>query len=462
MALLDDNVVRGRYEVLDEIASGGMASVHLGRLIGPVGFARTVAIKRLHDHFAKDPDFITMFLDEARLAARVAHSNVVSTLDIITTGGEVLLVLEYVHGETLSRLLRRALLRGQCLPLPTVVSIVSGVLHGLHAAHEAKDELGRPLSIVHRDVSPQNILIGVDGIARILDFGVAKATGQLHLTREGQLRGKLGYMAPEQLLGLRVTRSSDVYAAGVVLWEVLAGARLFESDIDVSSRVKEHAGVPPLRQRAPHIGEELGQVVMRALEREPEARWGSAREMALALQRCAPLAPPSAVGEWVEATAKDALEQRAAVVASIGRSGSQDAAGAVNAEVSGTDPTWSSKHSAESAPENPAASLASPTRPAQKKRFPRLALVGAATAASGLLSFWLGAPAVPAPAAAHRPTEVASSPPIGPSLARASPSAARRSRIPQPPWPAAARTGTRGPPAYPVSGSCSIGTRVSL
>ena len=168
----------GRYTVFGEIASGGMASVHLGRLQGTGGFARTVAIKRLHPALAKDSQLVTMLLDEARTSARIQHPNVVSTLDVIEDQDEVLLVLEYVHGESLANLLATVARKGQRAPVEVVAAIVAGALHGLHAAHEAKDEKGAPLELVHRDVSPQNILVDDNGNARLLDFGVAKALGR--------------------------------------------------------------------------------------------------------------------------------------------------------------------------------------------------------------------------------------------------------------------------------------------
>jgi len=193
--------VVGRYALYAEIAAGGMATVHFGRLLGPVGFSRTVAIKRLHPQFAKDPEFVSMFLDEARLAARIRHPNVVPTLDVVATQGELFLVMDYVQGESLSRLIRAARERGHRIPPRIVSSILTGALHGLHAAHEAKNERGEPLNIVHRDISPQNVLVGSDGVPRVLDFGVAKAAGRVQTTREGQLKGKLAYMAPEQIGG---------------------------------------------------------------------------------------------------------------------------------------------------------------------------------------------------------------------------------------------------------------------
>src|SRR6516225_8996456 len=176
--------VVGRYALYVAIAAGGMATVHLGRLIGEVGFSRTVAIKRLHPQYAADPEFVSMFLDEARLAARIRHPNVVPTLDVVATKGELFLVMDYVPGESLARLSR--VCREQRRPIPHRITsaVMAGALHGLHAAHEAKSERGAPLGIVHRDVSPQNVLVGADGVPRVLDFGVAKAAGRMQETRE--------------------------------------------------------------------------------------------------------------------------------------------------------------------------------------------------------------------------------------------------------------------------------------
>ncbi|MBW2523690.1 MAG: serine/threonine protein kinase, partial [Deltaproteobacteria bacterium] len=222
----------GRYAIFDEIASGGMASVHIGRLIGPAGFSRTVAIKRMHPHIAKEPEFVAMFVDEARMAARISHPNVVPTLDVVQSGKELLLVMEYVQGASLAHLLRHGRRLGLVNEPRLIVPILVGVLRGLHAAHEAKSAMGEPMHLVHRDVSPHNIMVGVDGVPRVFDFGVAKARGRLRTTQDGKVKGKLAYMAPEQLAGEAVDRRSDIYAAGVVLWEGLAGRRLFEGDTD--------------------------------------------------------------------------------------------------------------------------------------------------------------------------------------------------------------------------------------
>jgi eukaryotic-like serine/threonine-protein kinase len=308
----------GRYLLFGEIAAGGMATVHFGRLSGPAGFSRTVAIKRLHPNLAKDPEFVAMFLDEARLAARIRHPNVVPTLDVVATEGEIFLVMDYVQGESLSRL-RIAMQDAKRATDPRIVAaIMSGVLHGLHAAHEAKSEQGQSLNIVHRDVSPQNVLVGIDGVARVLDFGVAKAIGRVQTTREGQIKGKLAYMPPEQLHGGRVTRQADVYAAAVVTWEALTGNRLFSGEHEGALLTSILSQPIPLPSKvAPHVPSVFDKVVMRGIDRDPTKRYTTAREMALDLERCAGVASTSEVGEWVETLAGAELSKRAALMAAI-------------------------------------------------------------------------------------------------------------------------------------------------
>jgi serine/threonine-protein kinase len=310
--------VLGRYALYDEIASGGMATIHFGRLIGVVGFAKTVAIKRLHPQLARDPEFVSMFLDEARLAARVRHPNVVSTLDVVAIEGELFLVMEYVQGESLKNLERRAAEQESLIPPPVVATIVVGMLYGLHAAHEATSERGEPLGIVHRDVSPQNVLIGVDGVPRVFDFGVAKATGRAQTTREGQLKGKLAYMSPEQMMGRNVARSSDIFAASTVLWEALTGKRLFKGDSEgeIVKKVLDAEVEAPSKLVA-GLPAQLDELVLRGLARNPGDRFATAREMGRALEKCMPLAPTSEVGEYVEAMAATTLAQRAARMAEI-------------------------------------------------------------------------------------------------------------------------------------------------
>jgi hypothetical protein len=308
----------GRYALHAEIAAGGMAAIHIGRLLGPVGFARTVAIKRLHPPLAKDPEFVAMFLDEARLAARIRHPNVVSTLDIVATEGELFVVMEYVQGESFARLMRQARTLKEPIPQPIVAAIMVGVLHGLHAAHEAHDEQGQPLRIVHRDVSPHNVLVGVDGAAHVIDFGIAKARGRMQVTRDGQIKGKLSYMPPEQLLGQGIDHRADVFAASIVFWEALTGRRLFEGidDGDIYARVL-HSEVEAPSLYARDLGSGVDSIVLRGLARDRNARYPTAREMALAIEAVMPLATPSRVGAWVESLAGDSIAERMEQIADI-------------------------------------------------------------------------------------------------------------------------------------------------
>jgi hypothetical protein len=324
----------GRYTLYDKIASGGMATLYFGRLLGPSGFARTVAVKCLHPQFAQDADFSAMFLDEARLVSRIRSPYVVPTLDVVSEDGELAIVMEYVHGESLGALIRSlsdADAHGESsapseVPVAVAVSVLGDVLQGLQAAHEARSEQGMPLGIVHRDVSPQNILVGTDGLAHLIDFGVAKATGRLQTTREGQLKGKLAYMAPEQLRGDPVTRRSDLYAASVVLWETLVGQRLFRADDEGATVTRVLMGEvrPPSKAVHQHRDpaeaqaiERLDAVVMRGLDRDPAKRFETAHDMAAALERCLTPASAAEITRWLEQAAGAALQRRAAAIAAI-------------------------------------------------------------------------------------------------------------------------------------------------
>lgn len=308
----------GRYVLFDLLASGGMASVYIGRLAGPVGFSKTVAVKRLHPHLARDPDFATMFLDEARTAARILHPNVVSTTDVVAKDDELFIIMDFVRGDALARLLSAAREAAVSIPVRVAVAIIAGALRGLHAAHEAKDELGRALNLVHRDVSPHNIMVGLDGVARVIDFGIAKASSRIHATRDGTIRGKLAYMAPEQILRQDVDRRADVYAAGVVLWEVLTGSRLFTADEEagIVHAVLNESVAPPSTRR-PDIPQELDAVVLRALARDASSRFVTALELAERLESVVAPAPPSAVTELLGQLCAERLRWQAERVAHV-------------------------------------------------------------------------------------------------------------------------------------------------
>jgi serine/threonine-protein kinase len=324
VAATSDPRMIGRYALYKEIASGGMATVHLGRIVGAGGFSRPVAIKRLHAQFARDPSFVAMFLDEARLASRIFHPNVVAPLDVVSTDGELFLVMEYVRGASLSRLLRAAITEDKPVPPKIIGAIMSGVLHGLHAAHEARGDRGEVLDIVHRDVSPQNVLVGVDGVARVLDFGVAKAAGRMQTTRDGQLKGKLAYMAPEQVKGEAVDRRTDIYAATVVLWEALTSKRLFKAENEANALARVLAGkVPPPTSEVPSLPPAIDRVVARGIHLEASERYATAREMAGELEAALGVATPTDVAEWVERCAQADLSEQAQRVGEMERSDSQ-------------------------------------------------------------------------------------------------------------------------------------------
>lgn len=421
-----------RYEVYEPIASGGMASVHLARLLASVGFARTVAIKRLHPQFAREPEFVAMFVDEARMAARIRHPNVVPTLDVVQTADELFLVMEYIQGESLSRVMRRLHQRGEAVPFRLAVTIASGVLHGLHAAHSATGESGERLHLVHRDVSPHNILVGCDGVPRIFDFGIAKARGRLHTTQEGQIKGKLAYMAPEQTRGDAVGAFTDTFALGVVLWEMLAGRRMFDADTEVELFAQVLRGVeaPPsaFREGLPAA---LDDLVMKALALDPSRRFESARAMANALEATGLIALPSELGDWVQSIAGDTLQRRSARVAEIEsrtdiRSPIVDPPSEAVTEIQAVVPLR----------EDP---------PRRRGRW--LGALALVLALGGAGIFWLREPTVDTKAAAPAVTTPSPAPSATPTVVRPSPAAPAESA----PTASAAPTGASSgpPPAAP-------------
>lgn len=301
----------GRYLLYRDIGTGGMATVSLAKLQGESGFSRVVAIKKLLPHLAADEQLVASLLDEARLVALIKHPNVVPVLDVVRVEGELLLVMEYIHGDSLAGLLQVAAGRGEKVHPTIAASIALGVLEGLHAAHEATDASGVSLQLVHRDISPQNVLVGVDGVARVSDFGIAKAFGRLQQTTEhGIAKGKLPYMAPEHFAGKAVDRRTDVWAASVVLWEMLATERLFA---DQSAVFRFHASSERVRPLASEldIPDALRTVVERGLARDPEERYQSAREMIVELEKAISPAPVRRVGQWVKRLARSKLEARA-------------------------------------------------------------------------------------------------------------------------------------------------------
>ncbi len=277
-----------RYELLIELAAGGMGSVYVGRQRGAGGFERVVAIKRMHPHLVRDPDFAMAFHEEARIASMIHHPNVVNVVDVYEDAGEHLIVMEYIEGTSVNGLLTGARREKIGIPRALAVRIAIDALHGLHAAHEQRSIDGTPLMVVHRDVSPQNILVGVDGSVRLTDFGIARAAERLVHTSTGQLKGKLRYMSPEQALGQPIDRRADIYALGIVLWEMLSGDRFYQGDseLDVLRSVAE-GRIAPLRQYDPAFPAVLEQIVGYALAPNMDHRFATAQDFAVALERYA-------------------------------------------------------------------------------------------------------------------------------------------------------------------------------
>ncbi|MEO6418940.1 MAG: serine/threonine-protein kinase, partial [Polyangiaceae bacterium] len=250
------------------------------------GSARAVAIKVIHPHLAQDPEIVAMFLDEARVTTRMDHPNIIDVCDVDMVGDELVIVMAYVEGIALSRLLRAARNRTETLPISVALRILHDSLLGLHAAHELTDEHGERMEIVHRDVSPHNLLVGTDGVTRVTDFGVATSAGRLASTRpDGSMKGKLQYLAPEQVYRRPLDRKVDIFSAGIVFWEALTGRRLFSggTEAETLAMVLRDPIAPPSAFR-PEVSSAIDEVCLRALERDPTRRFSTAAEFAAALE----------------------------------------------------------------------------------------------------------------------------------------------------------------------------------
>jgi serine/threonine-protein kinase len=309
---------RGAYELLFELASGGMATLHVARRRGAVGAERIVVVKRVHRHVLAVPEVQSMFIDESRLAGLIRHPNVVRLLDVAEADGELLMVFEYVEAVSLSMLRRAAGAAGERLPIAITARVLADALAGLDAAHAATDERGAPLGLVHRDFTPQNVLVAASGTSHLIDFGVAKAASRVTRTESGMLKGKLPYMSPEQVRGGEIDRRSDVFAAGVVLHEAVTGVAPFSDDGTDPGAILLRImldPVAPASSLADGIPPALDTVIERALERVRDERFATARDMREALVAAVVPASHAEVAAAVTRWCGDLLAARRAKVA---------------------------------------------------------------------------------------------------------------------------------------------------
>ena len=274
----------GRYELLKKLAAGGMGQVFLARKKG-VGFEKLVVLKTILPHLVEDEEFFTMFLDEAKLTARLNHPNIAQIFDVEVEQNQHFVVMEYVQGEDVRRVEKRSRAESIRIPLGVILRVIADAAAGLHYAHTATDDTGVPMGIVHRDISPQNILVGFDGGVKVIDFGVAKAAGRLQHTATGVLKGKFPYMSPEQADGQDLDARSDIFALGIVLWEMLCDRRLFKGDNDLASqRLVKAAAVPAPSSIEPSLSPALDAIVLKALAKNRDDRFADAGEFRHALE----------------------------------------------------------------------------------------------------------------------------------------------------------------------------------
>ena len=304
-----------RYELLVPIASGGMATVYVGRQFGAGGFQRIVAIKRMHPHIAESTELTAMFRDEARIASLIHHPNVVSIIDVYEADGEQLLVMDYVDGVSLGQLRKAVREKGLAFPPRVALRVLMEGLRGLHAAHEQKDLDGVALEVVHRDATPHNILLGTEGSVKVTDFGIARAAERSAATTAGQAKGKFAFMAPEQIAGGQMDRRVDIFAMGVVLWELLVGRPLFRGENDAIIIGQITSGdYTRLVDVQPEVPKALDAIVMQALQPAAQERYPTAAAFADALEAYAPelggLATPEQVGQLVMTTCGQRIQKR--------------------------------------------------------------------------------------------------------------------------------------------------------
>src|SRR5262245_19557445 len=270
----------GKYYLLERINVGGMAEVFRAKAFGVEGFERLVAVKKILPNIAEDEEFIAMFIDEAKIAVQLQHANIAQIFDLGKVEDSFFIALEFVRGRDLRAMFDRVRQRGETMPMPQACFVVMQVCEGLDYAHNKRDGQGQELHLVHRDISPQNVLVGFEGEIKLIDFGIAKAAGKASKTQAGILKGKFGYMSPEQVRGLPIDRRSDIFSVGIVLYELLTGERLFmgESDFSTLEKVRNVEILPPSSYNK-KIPPELEKLVLKALARDPEDRYQNAIDL---------------------------------------------------------------------------------------------------------------------------------------------------------------------------------------
>ncbi len=272
--------IDGKYELEEVAGSGGMATVWRATQRGAAGFQRTVAIKRIKEDVAMDENFRQMFVEEARVSAQLVHPNIVQIYDFGDDGGRYFLVLEWVEGLALSKFLSTLAEVGNVPPWHLIAGVAIEAAKGLSAAHERLDNYGHPSPIFHRDVTPQNILLGGNGTVKLTDFGLARATDRARMTAPDIIKGKVGYLAPEMTQAKEASARTDIYALGVVLWQALAGRKLFEGKDDIEIFISASRGdIPPISEMRPDVPQRFAAIVERALARDPDDRFRSALQM---------------------------------------------------------------------------------------------------------------------------------------------------------------------------------------
>ena len=436
------------------LATGGMAQVWVAKQTGELGFSRIVALKTIRPDLAEDESFRRMFLEEARMASRIRHANVVEVLDLGEEGPILFQAMPLIEGDSMTGLMRRWHRQGNAggLPVPIVVRIVADAATGLHAAHTLSDEDGIALELVHRDVSPHNILVALDGSAKIADFGIAKALGRMvDETEPGQIKGKFAYLAPEQVARKPLDRRADVFALGIVLWEALTGKRLFrgEDAMDTVQKVL-HMEIPDPRVLSPGIPPMVAQIALRALERDADKRFWTASELADALDAAARHAGVAAstkdVAALVKVLAGADLEAQRVTVRELARGGGSNPTPSLPRSPPGAEPTGATTF----ATTDRRTSLVAPPRK-PRALLAVLGVAGAVIAFGAMAIFAMGprekAPAQPASAASVEREAPSAIEPAGVApAASATVSASATASLPPAP-----KTRTAPPPTPPVT-----------